>query len=891
MYKSWTDDMHEFLPGEPKRDRGAEEKSSGTETPKKRKPMTAEERIKTELQSNLEAMDKTHISNNRLLARLEDLISSLSPLADFAEQLVAIEDVVFGLIANVTDSDTEDILIRMGKLIETSETPQRKSTRTVKPVFRPGDIVNVTLVNQDAKTSKLIKRLKQGPQRLKIKNISVATVTFFLTQDETGKDAACKLSDIDMVFSNVPTPHELKDGMLIDVKYNEEDGSTKWYTMTYNTHAAAEDGLKEFVTSPEQPFPKIKWPFDRDEDEWRFPQYAILQLNDEVDVRSLDKPGWIRVKITGKDDDVQEVDSKKDSKEKVYGHVFWAEQMSDGGLFKIDVWYDEVKPRRDDDFEAEEQAYTTESETDDVITLHEIGDSIEYRDRTYKVTAIEEDPITYTLTSKEGDIVRIEEEVLEKEWSPEYKEDTEVLFKGMLATIDRLDYEQRVYIVLDAGGEEHRVAEGGIVVFSELPFHVGRLVLFDWAVHTIIDVDRVHQRYTLRAEDGSEKKDITQEALSDWCFREEKNVEVPYHITNKHKMKRGAPHYELKTKDGVKKYAKVGSKTITLQDDINNLLKDKASSSQDISQDVRIRVVYAAGTRVEVFGQSGVGIVQSHRPNDADPDKETYVVLCPDGKKRELRLKDFDIMPDDDGNESDEAVLSVEESTDEETSSESEEETEFDFDIDDCVTVDDFDDVYLVVATLDGPRYSLRAANGNELQNVEEKRLRLWEPAYEEGQTVSVETEYAPRTIEDIAQGQYTLDNGAVVTEAELRDYRKPLKEGTLVKTMDSKAVWEIVGFSAQSATYTLRNINQEEVTIDKDVDDVIEREGADYEEGDWVSFEGNVFKVVKVHKNATYDLQRDQSRVSGVLEGDLESAEDPNYESEQMEQSDDDNM
>lgn len=206
---------------------------------------------------------------------------------------------------------------------------------------------------------------------------------------------------------------------------------------------------------------------------------------------------------------------------------------------------------------------------------------------------------------------------------------------------------------------------------------------------------------------------------------------------------------------------------------------------------------------------------------------------------------------------------------------EDEVEPDYEYDEEDIVHLDNSEELYCVTRRSAGPVYTIESVTDEEntQSGITEDRLQKWTAVFEVLEEVVVVGDlYESRVVKEVGEGLYELDDGSEVAESELSKYVKPIANGKLVKV--GGKLYRVQSFAG--GVYQLTRL-MDSFTLAKNVDEVDEREVPDYNEKDWVVVKGEVNpeQVTKVNiDNGTYQLS--DKRI--FFESQLEDAPEPGF-------------
>lgn len=775
--------------------------------------------------------------------------------------------------------------------IRSPETPAiftgRRSKRSKRSVLKTdGALYLVKLLGKPLTKNKMTKelaRLGEQGKLLELHAQGAATYTFKDPEKSTlkSKEVVLQKDEVSIeLVESVSKPDSLESQMLIEVQW---DPDPTWHLCLYSTRSGTPEVymISELPTS-DSPWPA--YPFDQEQDEWRYPRY--LSFLEEDDIRVLAAEGHL---FGGRIATIMQLED-----EHSYIVEWKVRRPSDPKNFKIDLWYDRVEPifteqQDSDGFE------DLSEESDDEDFLFDDEESIEYHGEKYKITGQISDPDTgehsYDITHMvTGVVLRVSEPELTDRWEPDFKPGTSVVYQDSPGTVEDVDYETGEYIIeLDDApeGETVRAPADAVLLMELCTFDVGRRVIFNYSDQYTVVSNR-HQ-YTLMGPDGDVHSGITEEELkNNWVIKlvkkkNESDKKVIFHVVKTKEKKKGDKYkefYEYTLKEGGRvKEMVASSKNYIYNAGLEDFLAEGDQSDGSDGDDGSERIVFAPGEVVDVI-LGGDRTVRGHIvrliPNE-DQDKEKYEVDI-DGKISEYdpgqldRVNSIQTEPEESGDEY-EIPDEHSDSSDSGTSdAESEVPDESIFDarhVDDddetvpgtCVQFKDGDGEVFEVIKAENEVYTIVSIfeADNEIENVSEDDLVKYEPAFKKKEAVIWDGE--PVFIKKVnGDGTYDLSNGSNgIAEDELSQ-AEIFSKGEVVYIIGSKGIFKVV--SLKKGKYKLKNIFDKTDIRTAELDEVDKKE-PEYEVGDFVKLPGwpapkEVKKVNK--KKFTYKLKGDKT-------------------------------
>ena len=907
MFKSFVNDMIPFLPTEPKRKRGpnhkheskddsaSEEESDAPEDLGKCKScgdktgdLAARARIEQHKRRALERECQTHRDSS-------DLDSGDEHAAQTAEASTKAHGK--NLLSRQTwyyPKEGDDVMVQLGDWGNIPATYRKKSF-------------------YQELHDKIV------PARYTISGIGEGTYTFIRGQTKQGKPVSGELRKDDVILwlaEDVEEP-ELENGMLIEVQYTWPDGVERWSLLRYIDVLTDTDGTPRFVVTEDKNLAKLLdaeiYEFSAKDDKWRFPPYISLKEGEVIECFLDD--AWQTVTVM----------------EKLYDQTWMCEyaprrsKLPADDEIEIDVYKTQIRPMESENEGCASEEYNESEVESDDDPAYFVDEDIYYNGVGYKITEYDNDTKTYTLTQKGGEDIDLTEDDIDNQWLPNFEINKDVLYKGRHAVITGIDWTLKAYIIEDAAGDAQTTTD--VDVYTPLAYAVGRRVVYKFRYCEIMDVDDVNLRYTLDSCDVT-FEDVSEDDLSEWCiFQEPKKAPIIYKIMdNKFQkaVKRGGKsvikrHYKLLSEEeSLKKKPKlkvaIDGDNIKKQSEVEAVYQDTANSEENFAiitrNDVGARVTYG-GRTATVLSQAAENTytiqVDGEKKSQEVDGSELLEINLEVAEEDRTRYNEGDykyegdvmwvvtsvvkgrigweVVEPEDGDD----IVDVEGvqwkyagddggwqlSGDDPTADTDEEEggDYYEYDEQDIVYLDDNGgELYCVTSV--GPMYTIESVTNKEntKSGITEERLQRWTPAFEIGDEVVVGDLYERRLVRAVRDGLYELDDSSEVAESDLSEYVKPIANGKLVQ-VDGK-LYRVQSFAG--GVYQLTRL-MDDVTLQKNVDEVDEREVPDYKEEEWVVVkgEGNPKQVTKVNVDSgTYELSDKQI----LFESELEDAPGPKF-------------
>jgi hypothetical protein len=802
--------------------------------------------------------------------------------------------------------------------IETPVGPprSRRSTRSTNKVVRTdGRLYLVRLWGKPLTKNKLTKELAQlGPKGklLELHAQGAATYTFKDPEKSTLKSPGIVLQkdevEIEAVEA-VSTPDALENQMLIEVQW---DLDPEWHLCLYSTRS----GSPEVCMISELPASDAPWPaypFDQNEDEWRYPIYPSFVETDEIAVLAVEGglfEGRIAT-VMEKEDDHSYIVEWKDHR------------PSDSKNFEIDLWYDRVESIFIDHQDSD-GAEDLGDESDDEDFLFDDKESLDYHGEPYKISAQYSNPDTgehsYDLTHRvTGDVLRdISEKEITERWEPDFKPGSSVVYQDSPGTVEDVDYETGEYIIeLDDAleGETVRAPADAVTLLELCTIDVGTRVIFNYRDDYKVVSNR--HKYTVIGPDGDVHTDIDDIELNEnWKIKLVKKKGQPdrrvvFHVIGTKEKKKGSEYkeyyvYTLK-EGGVPKEMVSKSKNYISNHNLANFLAVGDESAGSDVDDGSERIVFAAGELVDVIlggDRTARGRVVRLIPNE-DQDKEKYEVNI-DGEVSEYDPGQLDrsgavqTEPEDseDDYEIPEDVPSGSSSSESEMSvddSDVEEESHFKVGGTDDSGVrvpgsyvqfvgDDNGEIFEVIKA-ENDVYTIVSIfeEDNEIEDVSVDNLVEYTPAFKKGEGVIWDG--TPVLIKKVnGDGTYVLSNGSKgIAEDELSQ-AEIFSKKDLVRIIGEKGIFKVLNL--KKGQYRLENIFDKTDKRTVEIDEVDKAE-PEYALGELVQLAGWAApkEIVKVNsKKFTYKLKGDKTWYREI---DLQYADKPDTQDEDTDEED----
>ena len=685
---------------------------------------------------------------------------------------------------------------------------------------------------------------------------SAGTVSFIVSHKGVkSTTAAIERHQIDIQpIERVSEPDELGAQMLIEVQW---DPDPKYYMVRYSPGFNSDLFVTEDIPEPSA---EQIYPFDEDEDEWRYPTYPTFGYEDSIQV--LTKTGFRNATVMDILDDDHSYICEYDT-------LLEGETNRDK-QFRLDVWYQQARDGSGVEetsafADSDDGEYSVPEEEDEEPPLYDMADSVEYQGGQFKVVNIvsDENGYNYSLKPKNGPTISVSESALEEQWIPRFGRNTEVVYNLKVALVVSIDYANHTYdIQLEENDAEiSNVVETDLDNVPVLAYGIGTPVFYNFEFCT---VEKASLTYTLRTSQGSEVGGITEDALHDWIlFIDPKTkVQTIYHIKKRKEKsisrkggKEKKLYYEVVDSTGKKKNIMASSPNIKEQEDAESFFEDASRKDGALEE----RIVFQMGTRVIIYGVDGdrSGVVVHHNETE-NVDDETYDINV-DGHVSTFSVEEFGPV---------EESLSQPESEDEEfgvsqgqmeassssdsSSSDSEDEEESEFDVGQYVILGNSTTVYSITEAGSNV-YTVESAwddSDTPIEGVSASNLSPYEPRFEQNENVMHGD--SVRIVREVHEdGMYVLDNGEEVTEDELQDYVEILVNGTIVRRVGSKDVYKVIGHQS-CGNYRLKNVFSGEERLEVD-QDVMVHEEPEFEKGDFVEMADGIARQVKAFKKSKW--------------------------------------
>lgn len=520
------------------------------------------------------------------------------------------------------------------------------------------------------KQNKVIKMLKKGPQRLKLVGIGAGTLTF-------EENLQVQTSHVHLEPFLVEKTSNLKNGMMIEIKYEGYDWALYQYIVL--------DGSPTVIPA-ERLWSDIAddefYAFDEVEDEWRFPKYASLNVDDVVEVFfALDDrdsslipdeakaSGWERVRI------MEAVHSDDNT------HVFTAEfephknDVLYDNQVKIDVWKHQVRDIEEASTPVSEVEFTSGEEQEE-DPIYDEGEKITFQGQRYKIktVVVNDGEVSYVCVTKGGEEQEITEDDLLSDWNNEFALHEWVIHNGKTKLVLEILWCEKKYRIVpipndgtDEDGEDEdegeMVEEKDLEGFEPMAYNTSRLVIFNWEICEIQTVDVSNREYVLQG--ANETYRVTDEDLVPWClqvkwekgkapsdtryvcWRQESPIvriksrgprgkEVPTEIVyiqlmSKVESLKKKPKWKEMTRDDFDK------RTID-QEDVNAYLQNMDDESEGEDNGNQIEE-FRPGDQVELYDGLRKGTIVRHVQGDI-PDNDTFVISV-NGQEETVGVGDF----------------------------------------------------------------------------------------------------------------------------------------------------------------------------------------------------------------------------------------------------------
>ena len=310
-------------------------------------------------------------------------------------------------------------------------------------------LVSLNDPNRKRKLNKVTKLLKDGPRELALYGVGLETLTF-ITKHKGAKSNTGTVLISDVIvepISSGPKPTELLPQMIIEMRW---EGDPNWYLVRYTPGV---DGSQAVTLLSDNSL----FDFDKNDDDWRYPEYASLDYNDHINVLDIDE-NRVAVVTEPQDD----------------GHSYvceWSDtKKGEPRNFTMDLWYSNVRTLDESTPEDEQDAQLSSEEEDDDAD-YEIDDVIEYMGSKYKVISVntESEDVQYELKSKDDEqIISVTQTQIYEDWDPEYSEGADIVYKNRAGNIVGINYESRTYQIQMDDEEELDVSEQDLSQLNRL---------------------------------------------------------------------------------------------------------------------------------------------------------------------------------------------------------------------------------------------------------------------------------------------------------------------------------------------------------------------------------------------------------------------------------------
>lgn len=690
--------------------------------------------------------------------------------------------------------------------------------------------------------SAALNKLKKGPQRWKLLDQGVGTMTF------EGKTSDISVNSNHVILNPllVEKPTTLEHNMLIEVTWRDWPEPGQVHTGVYRyVQLEQSEGIIPSDKHETELQDADFWEFDAEKDEWRFPDYPVLQVDDIVDVQfTYDYRGEVEDAFKARG--VERVRIREPFKSDDNSHAFLAEYVSPKRVIRdsdtkdeknekaydnqviVDVWYRQLAIVEDIP-SPESSGIETEDLTEDSDDerTHDTNTDVEYHGKTYSVTdwkKIDDGDFEYELTPKgphdPEDVLLVPQEELNNSWSPDFAEGELVIYDGRAMLVVGHDYGEKKYVLKEVPNDEPEakeddaritVAPEDIVAYEEMPYSVGRMVVFNWELCSIVSVDNIQRAYVL--DSGRQYLLVDHKDLEGWCLQTEDQTCWKVEGMIERSRKRGSKkNLKYVLVNYIQLRSATASKEVTEgvfeaeykdQEDIDAFLKSQTEVADEDDVNGTKIVSFDVGETVEIYEANGkhrYGTIVRYVPGKI-VENDAYVILV-DGEEEEINVAGFGRV-EEDVQLSEESFDDPMDDTDSSSSSESEDDTEEegDFKVDDHVS---YNNVLYKIESVDGRVYTLVNANDERVENVAEDDLIRYEPSFHEGEQV-YDANFDEKKIEEVyGDGTCKLvDEDDFVNETDLHVYRDPLIG--LVKIIGSDEIFMVVsGFDR--GQYVLKN-------------------------------------------------------------------------------------
>lgn len=874
MFHFFVDDMFEFVPAEPPKKRGS--KSDGGR-PRKRSKTESRRQMTQLLLSEIcsEIKQVTKKLRNGKVDDFNDMEDSIANLQDANDDLAFFKQLKKTVHANIekfhklvkdlsekkpsrkerkkkllekttvlmdisiVSDDLIQHLVQREAASADEETVSagahvRRSSRkrSTRPELSTFMWYNVSyngqkITNKGDHLTALLKKVMKKPQRWFLTGSGETTLSF---KQKNGGHKAILRKYVTCEPMPVQAPQSLENGMLIEVTWNNYPEPGESFTGIFRYQEATNaDGLVKYVVDPTRDESDISQAllagdlegfteFDENEDEWQFPEYDLLGVDDIVDVyfsydtrdrvdEEYKSKGWERVKIgeaikegnthafvatyVNPKREILKTDTARVKKDKQYDNEV-----------VVDVWYrcvrkpDVSEPESEHSEDSDVVVEELSENSDDDETRH-LNEEVTYEGVDYTISGIRhgEDGTVYELQNvKEPDEPELE--VMEEYLEEELEESEEV-----------------------SDSEE------------EWPYEQ---VVYNWEICTVVNEEGSH---ILQGASEERYEDVNLDDLDKWCLEKqgEQCLKIIGHKTkteNRGPRGKGVPtkviYLLLQSKEDSVDPAKV-TKSVTQGDFVKKFVDQESLSTYLLEKHLRVEkdddpvedlftkvVEYAVNQLVKIIedGETIFAKVVQRIAGVTEADDE-YEIELTSGDVRTIGVKLLFPVTADTAEE-EEQTSEEDENRDVDTDeSESDSDSESPDVIEPAYEKGRFvwyqDGIYEIdgIEIVDSQvRYNLRDIDGS----IPEDDLERYTPEYEIGRKVFDENfkvceiaQVGRRTDDEIVEdGTYVLKDGRVVNEDDLNKVTKIFKPELLVKYIGKDEIYKVVSF--EQGEYTLEN-------------------------------------------------------------------------------------
>ena len=239
----------------------------------------------------------------------------------------------------------------------------------------------------------------------------------------------------------LPSPSDIEDKKQEIVQYKRQ--AREQYEKLQRGLYVVEDNIAKFVDASST---LEKWefvPYGDDADEWRFPDCPLITMSTKY-IRVLNADGVFEpVTVT----EIGETGGWDDAPEHI---VIYERQGEPSVGYILDTWLQQYKMGWDDEKTEEsddpDHVHTSEPEEENASDMDDV-------------------------------------------WEPAYGENNTVVFEGQRGTVSNVDYQNRSYTIALATSAAANIKESQLTIPKELQYNTGRIVLYDFAVCRITQLN------------------------------------------------------------------------------------------------------------------------------------------------------------------------------------------------------------------------------------------------------------------------------------------------------------------------------------------------------------------------------------------------------------------